>query len=227
MFAQRIKKDRNCSPVNFVLASLGLGLVYGLSSGCVSMAANMLYAIRGNELPAEYDGLTEKRVAVICSTDGASAGDAASTLLTSYICTILTEKLPKAHLVPPDEVEQRMEIEGWSKTDIGSIGKGLNADQVVIVKISDLKLRDGATLFRGQCNIDVDVYDVKTESRLVFTKKMADHTFPQHGGVPVTDTTEANFRNAYLQLVASRVAALFHKVDPTQEYALDATAGRI
>lgn len=227
MCARQIKKDRNGSRIRTVAVCLGLALICCPSSGCVSMAANMLYAIRGNELPAEYDGLSEKRVAIICSIEGASAGEAASTLLSSYISSILTEKLPKAHLVPTDEVDHRMEIEGWSKSDFGSIGKGLNADQVVMVRVSNLKLRDGATLFRGQCNMHVDVYDVKNGSKLVFTKNMADHAFPQHGGVPVTDTTEANFRNAYLQLVAAKIAALFHKVDPTQEYALDATAGRI
>ena len=141
-------------------------------TGCVSLAANLLYAIRGNDLPAEYAGLNGKRVALLCDVDCAVANDAASSLLTSYIGAILSQRLAKSELVKQDEVERWREIEGWSGGNPAAVGSGVNADQVVAIQVTNLKLRDGATLFRGRCDIEVSVYDVAADGQLVFQNRL-------------------------------------------------------
>ncbi|MBX3422621.1 MAG: hypothetical protein KF752_13795 [Pirellulaceae bacterium] len=223
-----IHQRRSKCPISgYWWSAITLGLLTLLlipSAGCVSAAANMLYAIRGNDIPAEYKGLTEKRVAVVCTTNGAVASDAANTLIASFICSQLQDNLPKAKVIPQAEVERWIEIESWSGNDPLAVGRGVKAEQLIFVKVNDLKLRDGATLFRGQCNVEVSVYDLQADGKLVFNKQLGNHSFPQHGGVPITDTTEANFRSTYLQHVARRAAVLFHPVDATWEYALDATS---
>jgi hypothetical protein len=195
--------------------------------GCIQFAANMIHAIRGSDLPAEYAGLAEKRVAVICSVDGTVASEASGSVLTSYISSALNQNLPKTTVIGQEEVDRWLEIEGWSSNDALAIGKGVKADQVVSVQVSNFKLREGATLYRGSCDIRVSVYDINADGRLAFIKEINEHAFPRIGGTPVTDTTEAKFRSAYLHLIASKIAGLFHPIDPTAEYALDVKSAQL
>lgn len=195
--------------------------------GCVQFAANLIHAVRGNDMPAEYAGLDEKRVAIICSVDGAVASEASGSVLTSYISSALVQNLPKATVIGQDEVDRWLEIEGWSNNDALAIGKGVKADQVVRVQVSNFQLREGATLYRGSCDVRVTVYDIKADGRLAFEKQITEHAFPRVGGTPVSDTTEAKFRSVYLHILATKIASLFHPADPTAEYALDAKAAQL
>lgn len=208
----------------FILIALLVGVI--ANSGCVRFAANMIHAIRGNDLPAEYGGLAGQRVAVICSVDGSVASEASGSMLTSFINSLLVKNLPKSTVIGQEEVERWMEIEGWSGNDALAIGKGVKADQVVSVQVTDLKLREGSTLYRGSCDIRVSVYDIKADGRLAFVKNIPEHSYPRIGGTPISDTTETKFRSAYLQVVAHKIAGLFYPSDPTFEYALDATAAQ-
>lgn len=197
-----------------------------VSSGCARLAANMLYVIRGNDKPAEFDELKESRVAVVCSTSGTGASSAVNSLISGNVISALSRNLTKADLVRQEEIDRYMEISGWNDGDPLKLAKGVKADHLVTVAVDNLKLRDGATLFRGQCDIHVTVYDMKNDGRIAFQKEILEHSFPQNGGTPITDTTEAKFRSAYLQLVSYKVSSLFHPVDPTLDVALDATASK-
>lgn len=218
-------ETRFCSPTNRCrwLLLLILASVASTQSGCISFAANLLYAIKGNDRPAEYSGLKDRRVAVLCSSSGAVASEAVNSMLTSNITSSLTRNLPKSDIVRQEEIDRWRDMDGWSDGDPKRLAKGVKADQLVVVAVDNLKLRDGATLFRGQCDISVQVFDMKEGGKLVFDKQITEHSFPQNGGTPVTDTTEAKFRSAYIQLVSYRIASLFHPVDPTFDVALDAT----
>jgi hypothetical protein len=196
------------------------------TTGCVRLAANMLYAIRGNDSPAEYDDLKESRIAVVCSTTGTGASEAVNSLISSNIISALSRNLTKADLVKQEDMDRFMEMEGWSDGDPLKLAKGVRADHLVVIAVDNLKLRDGATLFRGQCDIHVKVYDMKNGGRVAFEKEILEHSFPRNGGTPITDTTETKFRSTYLQLVSHKISSLFHPVDPTLDVALDATASR-
>lgn len=208
-------------------AALMLALITLISNGCVRLAANMLYVIRGNDIPAEYDGMKESRIAVVCTTTGSGASETINSLISSNVISGLSRNLAKADLVKQEEIERLFESESWDNSDPVQLAKAVKADFLVAVAVDNLKLREGATLFRGQCDIRVTVYDVKDKGRIVFEKQMPEHSFPKNGGTPVTDTTEAKFRSTYLQLVAYKVSSLFHPVDPTFDIALDATASKL
>jgi len=45
-------------------------LMLATNTGCVRMMANMIYMIKGNDAPAEFKELEEKKVAVLVSTNG-------------------------------------------------------------------------------------------------------------------------------------------------------------
>jgi hypothetical protein len=216
-----------CPAMRMRLLLIAVLFAVCFNSGCIRFAANMMNAIRGNDLPAEYNGLTEKRVAIVCSVDGAVASEASGSMLTSFISSLLIKNLPKATIIGQDEVERWLEIEGWSANDALAIGKGVKADQVVSVQVTNLKLREGATLYRGSCDIRIAVYDITADGKTSYVRQITEHAYPKISGTPISDTTEAQFRSAYLRVVAHKIAGLFYPSDPTFEYALDATAAQL
>ncbi len=212
------------------LRSLGLICIVGAccvtSAGCINLAANLLHAIQGNNRPAEFDGLNEKRVAVVVATDNGLGGDATASMLASHIQAALSNNLKEADIVRQSEVEKWLDKNGWNDNDFIEIGKGVDADLVLAVDVMNLTLKNGATLYRGQSDITVSVFDIKADGKRVFRKVIQEFAFPNIGGTPVTDTSEAKFRGAYLALIARTVSGLFYEVEATSDFALDATASR-
>jgi hypothetical protein len=192
--------------------------------GCVNLAANLIYAVTGNNRPAEYDGLKGKRVAIVVATDGGMATDATSAMLTSYIHAALNNNVKKIDVVRQSEVERWVDSHGHSDADYLEIGRGVDAERVVAVEVLNLKLRNGATLYKGQSDITVTVYDVPGGGKVLFRKQIPEFAFPNMGGPTVTDISEAKFRARYLAIVARTVSGLFYEVDATADFAIDATA---
>jgi hypothetical protein len=186
--------------------------------------ANMINAIQGNERPAEYAGFEEQRVAVVCGTDKGLSNDSTTALLTGYIHMALNTNVKKIELVRPEEIEQWLDVHGSIESDYVEIGKAAKADKLLAIDISKMTVKDGQTLFRGQCDIGVTVYDIADNGAIVYRKQIPEFTFPKMGGPTIADTTESKFRNQFLKIIAMKVSGLFYPVDPTAEYALDATA---
>ena len=137
-------------------------LIASVSSlgGCINFAANMIHAITGNNRAADYDGLKEKRVAVVCLTDGGLAADADSAMLTSYIHAGFNSNIKKIDVVRSSEVERWIDSHNHESADYLEIGKGVKADRVVAVEVVNLSVKNGATLFQGKSDIAVTVYDI-------------------------------------------------------------------
>ncbi len=204
------------------IVALLMGLLF--TAGCINLAANMIHAIRGNNNPADFDGLKEKRVAVVCLTDGGLAADANSSMLTSYIHAGLNTNIKKIDVVRQSEVERWIDAHSTGDTDYLEIGKGVKADRVVAVEVLNLSCKNGATLYQGKSDITVTVYDVPEGGKILYRKQIPEFVFPKMGGPTITDISEAKFRARYLAIVARTVASLFYEVDATADFALDATA---
>ena len=202
--------------------ALALACLLG-AGGCINLAANLLHAIQGNNRPAEFDGLVEKRVALVCASDGGVGVDATSAMLTSYIHSALKSNVKKIDLVSQSEVERWLESHSDAGGDYELLGQGVGADLVVAVEVTNLRLRNGATLYRGESDIDVTVIDAANGHSL-YRKHIPEFTFPKLGGPTTTDITESKFRAGYLTIVARTVSGLFYEVDATADFALDATA---
>lgn len=212
----------------FRLASWGLILcTLTMSSGCIGLAANLLHAIHGNNRPAEFRGLENKRVAVIVATEsGIGSNQAAKTLMTFIQTALSTNMKKKVEIVRSQEVDKWLDQNGWTEADPVEIGRGVNADMVLMVDLLNLQLNDGPTLYRGQSDINVSVYDVKDMGKLAYRKQISEFSFPTMGGTPVSDTSESKFRAAYLGIVANKVSSLFYQIEATSDFALDATSSR-
>ncbi len=206
------------------------GLILGtltMTSGCIGLAANLLHAIHGNNRPAEFKGLENKRVAVVVATEAGIGNNQAAKTLTAFIQTALSTNMKKkVEIVRPQEVEKWLDQNGWTEADPVEIGRGVNADMIIMVDLLNLNLKDGPTLYRGQSDINVAVYDVKDMGKLAFRKQISEFSFPTMGGTPVSDTSESKFRAAYLGVVANKVSSLFYQIEATSDFALDATSSR-
>lgn len=195
------------------------------TSGC-GLLANAIYIVKGVDAPAEFDDLKEKKIAVVVSTSAGLNADASGILMSRHINELLARNIKKVEMVNPEEVDHIISDQPIGDRSIPVIGSRLNADYVIFVDVSDLKLRDGQTLYKGRSNTTVAVCKVSEGERFVFKKSFPEFVYPQHGA-PVTDFDEATFQRIYLSELALRVARTFYPYDPTIDIAKDAAVSSL
>ncbi len=201
-------------------------LVIG-NCGCISLAANLLGVINGNGIPAEYEGLEEQRVAIVCTSTGGSKVDPVATTLTSYMHANFKTNIKDIDLVRQSKVENWTANNDLDEDAFIQIGKGVDADKVVVVEIDNLKLKNGQTLYRGQADIRITVYDIADGGDIVYHKELLEFVYPRLGGPSVTDTSETRFRGLFLSVLADKISGLFYQMDATHDVALDAKAASL
>ena len=195
------------------------------NSGCALMA-NAMYVIKGVDAPAEFDDLKEKKVAVVVSTAAGLNADASGILMSRHINELLSSNVKKVEMVNPEEVDRIINDQPVGDRSIPVLGGRLRADYVILVEVSDLKLRDGQTLYKGRSNVSVTAYKVLEGDRPVFRKTFPEFVYPQHGA-PVTDFDEAYFKRIYLSELSLRVARTFYPFDPSIDVAKDAAVSSL
>ena len=103
-------------------------------------------------MPAKYDGLEDTRVAVVTVTDSSHyTDDVSARLLSRKVGEVLTTEVDDLRLVREDRIQQWRDTNGWDSIDFLEIGQGVNAEKVLGIELTNLRLRDGATLYRGRC----------------------------------------------------------------------------
>lgn len=191
-------------------------------TGCVGLIAQLLYSSGQDLVPAEFDGLKKKRVAVITATDSSQyTDDIAAKMVSREVSQILQAKVDGIKLVREEEVDDWRDNHGWDKLNYVAVGRGVKADKVIAIELTDLRLRDGATLYRGQVSVTTTVYDVSSGHR-EFRRHLDDYAYPVTGGQYTSETTEARFRRVFLHRLSEVIARYFHKYDFRDTVALDA-----
>lgn len=202
-----------------VLASAGF---LATQSGCIPLVANVIHAVKGSDVPAEYDGLEEKKVAVVTVTDSSAySDDTAARILNRYISERLLDNVKKIQLVREDEVDMWRDTQGTNRIDYVSLGRGVQCDKVVAIEMTNLRLRDGQTMYRGHADVTVIVHDV-TSNSIEFRRTLEDYTYPAAAAIPITETDESRFRRLYLEMLGQRIARHFHPYDFRDGWASDA-----
>ncbi len=192
-------------------------------TGCLGMAANLMNAVKGHTVKAEFEGLEGKRVAVVTLTDSSQySDDVSARMLSRRVSEILQTKIKNIELVREDEVQQWRDTKGWDAIEFIDIGRGVKAEKVVAIEMTNLKLRDGATLYRGRAEVTTTVYDVESRTE-EFRRHLEEFTYPETAGQYTSETTEAKFRALYLSVLAARIARFFHSYDFSDTVAMDAT----
>ncbi|WP_047816208.1 hypothetical protein [Rhodopirellula islandica] len=197
------------------------GLLLTTQTGCLGLMANLMHAVGADQVPAECELLKDSKVAVVTFTDRSQySEDIAARTLSRKVSDILLNKIKDIRLVREDEIQEFRDTHGWENSDFLDIGKGVEADKVLAIELTGMKLREGATLYRGSAAVTLTVLDVETEA-VVFRKEIDEFMFPATAGQYTSETTESKFRKLYLQMLAERIGRVFHPYDFADTIAMD------
>lgn len=185
-----------------------------------------MHAVGADKVPAGYEGLEESTVAIVTMTNSSHySDDTAARLLSRMVGDILIKEIKnkkKFSLVREDKIEQWRDTHGWESMDYQAMGRDVKADKVVSIELTDLTLRQGKTLFRGNANATIAVVDVAS-GKIVYRRSIDEFAFPVNAGQHTSETTEARFRKLYLSMLAKQIARSFHPWDLNEDFALDGT----
>jgi hypothetical protein len=216
--------DRPCPRYGYlaiVLALAGSALAVG---GCQSALVTALWLAKGTSLPAEYDGLREKKVVVVCRplADLTYRDTCVAEDLAHQLAILLQRNVPKIEVIDQRKVEQWTDENTWDEyTDIGD---ALEADMVVGVDLRDFTIYQGQTLFQGKANVTLSVYDCADGHRSVFERELPQAVYPPNAQIPTSDRLETEFRREFVHVLADQIGRHFYAHDPHDDYALDAKA---
>jgi hypothetical protein len=191
-----------------------------LQAGCTPLAT-VMHAVGVDRIPAEYDGLKQSTVAVITLTDSSQySNDVSSRELSRFVGEILTKEVRGVQLVREDKIEQWRDVNGWDSLDFDTIGKGVGAQKVIGIELANLRLRDGATLYRGRSDVVINVIDAET-GNVEYSRTLEEYTYPHVAGQYTSETSEPKFRKLYLRMLAEEIGRSFHPYDLTDRIAAD------
>jgi hypothetical protein len=197
-----------------------LSLLALASTGCKSALTSGALLWSGYDVPAEFDGLKDKKVAVVCKSVQMEefSNNGMNRTLSEAIYQRLKVHNKKIHLIDPQKVNALLDEQGIE--DPIAIGKKLKADKVLVVNIESFKVHEGQTLYRGHSTLSVHVYDVETKEE-DWRKDPRQIEWPSYGPTPMQEMTEVEFRNKFISVVAERIGRYFY---PHDRYAPDEEA---
>jgi hypothetical protein len=194
----------------FIVGVLGL-------AGCNTLPL-IAYIAGGSVMPAEFDGLEDSRVAVICVSDDSSYGSGVEDeRLARGIASILAEKVPNIDVVSRSDIDDWIDHTGWDKIDYREVGRGVKADRVVAVDLSGFRVREGISLLKGRADLMITVFDMTAGGKEVFREEIIDFKFPANGPF-AGDMSEQQFTRTYLKVLAAQVAKYFHEYDTIDDF---------
>ena len=192
------------------------------STGCINQLAQLLYVIKGHEVPADYDGLQENKVAVVCVSDASAYGpDTLTYSIAKYVSVKLAQGLQGAEIVSPAKVENWIDQNDWDESEVELFGKDLGADKVLVIEIGSYSIHDGATLHKGSAELSCTVYDIEKNGQVSYTHGPEEFSFPENGR-PSIQTSDRQFELFYLARLTDRITRLFVLSDKLDTIAEDA-----
>jgi hypothetical protein len=222
--------DRSRAPRVAARSGAALVLSIGMlisACGCPQLLATGLYVWDGGNLaPAEYDTLAGKRVVVVCRPPASSeyryAG--ASRGVARCVSEKLVQHVKRIDVVNPREVDNWVDESDWG--DFRELAEAVHADKVVYVQLDSFELYKGTTLYQGNADVTVSVYDVKNHNRLEWERHLGEILYPTNSGIPSSDKPPQQFEREFVEIVADNIAINFYRHDPNANFALDALANR-
>lgn len=203
------------------LASLAL---FASLSGCGAFTT-ALWVARGTDVDAEFNGLREKRVAVVCRpvAELEFRSPNAHKELASRVSKLLDQRVPRIEMVDQRKVAEWVDNNTWD--DYLEIGRALDADMIVGIDLERFGIYEGQTIYQGKANATVNVYDCKT-GEVVFERHLPPVVYPPNTVVAASDRPESEFRREFLGVLADHVGRYFYRHDPYADFAMDAQSLR-
>ncbi len=192
--------------------------------GCRTALTTAAYLIKGTNIDAEYEGLEGKRVVVVCRpvADLTFSSPTVDRDLAQEVGRLLQKNVKKIKVVPQREVSQWADENLWN--DYVEVGQALEADIVVGIDLYSFRTLLDQTLYQGQANAGVRVFDCKTAGDPIFEREIPQSTYPPNVGIPTSDRPESAFRREFVNVLADQIGRYFYAHDQYADYALDAKA---
>jgi hypothetical protein len=215
--------DRNTARYQFV-AALALAATLFAAAGCRSIFTTVAYLMRGTTVDAEYEGLRGKKVAVVCRpTASLTFGNpTAHQELARQLSTLLRTNVSKIHVIDQQKIAAWTDENDWG--EYPEVGKAMKADMVVGVDLLGFSLYRGQTLFQGQANVNVTVYDCANGGKLVYEKQLPQTLWPPNTGIATSEKPESQFRREFIAVLADQIGRHFYAHDRHADFARDADA---
>jgi hypothetical protein len=191
------------------------------STGC-GLAAQMAYWVYGNNIPAKFDGLEKKRVAIVCLDANSLKGPGSEAdAIAKAISATLGYNVQDIKLVRQNEIADWIDNQEQEVTDYRDIGRGVKADMVVGIDLESFSIHEGQTLLKGRARVRTKVYDMARGGEVAYESPVSEITWPETGARHVTEN-EANFRTVFIHTLAHKVARDFYAYDKVEDYGMDA-----
>jgi hypothetical protein len=203
-----------------------LAVALAASTGCISgLLATGIYLWQGgNVVPAQCDALEDQRVVVVCrppaSHEYRNAG--ASRAIGARVAAMLEKNVDDIEVVSPQEVDNWIDEQDWE--NFKDLGRSVKATRVVYIELDDFNLTKGKTLYQGQADITVSVYDMDNKGKLVWDRRLGQVLFPRNSAIPSADKTIQEFERQFVEVASRQIAEHFYEHDPNASFALDAAA---
>ncbi|MBN1853861.1 MAG: hypothetical protein JW829_14100 [Pirellulales bacterium] len=199
-----------------------------LSTGCLhSLLATGIYIAQGGNLvPAEFSGLENHRVVVVCRPPSVDEFryPGASRNIARRVSQLLRENVRGIDMVDPREVDNWADESDWS--EFKELGQAVEADFLVHIELDDFSLLKGRTLYQGDAQVTITVYDMQDHEKIVWERQVGQVLYPRHSGIPAQDKSVHKFQQEFEDIVATIIAVHFYKHDPHATFAIDALANR-
>ena len=127
------------------------------------MLAQFLYVVKGHDDPAEFPGLEQQKVAVVCVTDASAYGpDKLTTAISNVVGLKISSFGREITVVPQKDIQSWIDRNGWNETDFVTLGKAVDATKVLAIDIQSYSIHEGRTIYKGKSDITATVFDVAT-----------------------------------------------------------------
>ena len=137
---------------------------------------------------------------------------------------MLGENVERIDIVSPREVDNWVDEQDWE--NFKDLGRAVKATRIVYIELDNFDLYKGTTLYQGNAEVHVTVYDMENRGKEVWSRNVGQMLFPRNSGIPSADKPIQEFERQFVEVVSIQTASLFYKHDPNVDFAMDALANR-
>jgi hypothetical protein len=215
--------DRLSQRYGYLAIALVLAATVLPATGC-NVFTLVAYLAKGTDIPPAYPGLEGKKVVVVCRSIGdlSYRGPSVAKKVAREIGALLKKRVPKLELVDPREVEEFIDENAWD--EFVDVGEAIDADVVVGVDLQNFSLYQSQILYQGKADAMVSIYECGGDGLPIFEKMLPQTLYPPNYGIPATETTEREFRQKFISVMADQIGRHFYAHDPGADFAMDAQA---
>ena len=220
--------DRSFSSRSRTVIGLFTAGLLVTSTGCLHsiLATGIYFWQGGNVVPAETKTLDNQRVVVVCrppATNEYRYAGAARTI-GKRVSKLLDENVSGIDVVSPAEVDNWIDEQDWD--NFKDLGRALKATRVVYIELDSYDLYKGSTLYQGNAQVNVMVYDMTNRGEEVWERNIGQILFPHNSGIPSADKPVSQFQSQFIDVVSGHIARHFYRHNPNATFALDAVANQ-